>query len=55
MTVIIRDGYVTDEFVALARKDGRSPEEEVRLGVLKQEMADRLMARPAVEVYDVDP
>ncbi|MDP9403668.1 MAG: DUF3280 domain-containing protein [Actinomycetota bacterium] len=30
------------------------PEEERRLAVLEQEMADRLMARPASEVYDLD-
>jgi hypothetical protein len=48
VTLVIRDGYVTDEFIALARKEGRSPEEEIRLGVLKQEMADRLLpSRPS--------
>lgn len=54
VTLVIRDGYVTDEFIALARKEGRSAEEESRLGVLKQEMADRLLAKAAVDVYDVD-
>lgn len=53
VTLVIRDGYVTDEFIALARKEGRSAEEESRLGVLKQEMADRLLAKSAVDVYDV--
>lgn len=54
VTVQIRQGLVVDEFVVLAQKDDRTPEEERRLTVLKQEMADRLMARPASEVYDID-
>lgn len=54
VTVTIRDGYVRDEFIALARKEGRTAGEEEHLAVLKQEMADRLMAAPAIDVYDVD-
>lgn len=53
VTLVIREGYVTDEFIALSRKEGRSPEEETHLGVLKQEMAERLLAKAAVDVYDV--
>ncbi len=53
VTLVIREGFVADEFIALARSPARSAEEEGRLAVLKQEMADRLMARPAPEVYDV--
>ncbi|MGE2732462.1 hypothetical protein ACQI4F_23600 [Mycolicibacterium vaccae] len=49
----IRDGFVTDEFITLARKPDRSQAEEDRLTVLKQEMADRLLAAPADQVYDV--
>ncbi|MGH9285335.1 MAG: hypothetical protein ACRD0M_06635 [Acidimicrobiales bacterium] len=52
VTLAIREGFVTDEFIGLARKEGRTGEEEAHLAVLKQEMADRLLARPAVEVYD---
>lgn len=53
VSVQIREGFVVDEFIALARKERRSVQEDERLTVLKQEMADRLLARPAVEVYDV--
>lgn len=53
VTLVIREGYVTGEFIAVARKEGRSADEERHLAVLKQEMADRLLARPATEVYDV--
>jgi hypothetical protein len=54
VTVVIREGYVTDEFIALSRKPGRTAEEEEHLAVLKQEMADRLTAVPATEVYEVE-
>ncbi|WP_420751180.1 hypothetical protein [Rhodococcus sp. O3] len=49
----IRDGFVTDEFITLGRKADRTDDEEARLTVLKQEMADRLLAAPADEVYDI--
>ncbi len=52
-TLAIRDGYVTDEFIALSRKDGRTAKEEDHLAILKQEMADRLLAKPATDVYDL--
>ena len=55
VTLTIRDGYVTDEFVALSRKEERTAAEDAHLVVLKQLMAYRLLARPADEVYDVDP
>ncbi|MGH3569205.1 MAG: hypothetical protein ACRDRH_24910 [Pseudonocardia sp.] len=49
----IRAGFVTDEFIALSRRPGRTAEEEAHLTVLKREMADRLLGVPAEEVYDV--
>lgn len=51
VTLVVREGFVTEEFIALARKE-RSPEEEARLDVLKQAMADRVMSSPATDVYD---
>jgi hypothetical protein len=36
----------------LARRGAATPDEQERLAQLKQEMADRLMALPADEVYD---
>lgn len=53
LTLAVREGYVTDEFIDLARREGRTAEEEARLTVLKREMADRVMSRAAVDVYDV--
>lgn len=49
----IRDGFVTDEFIALSRRPGRTPSDEAHLTVLKQEMADRLLAVPPDQVYDL--
>ncbi len=54
VTVVLREGYVREEFLTLARQEGRTTEEESRLTILKQELADRLLADPATEVYDVD-
>ena len=51
-TLALRDGFVTEEFIDLARAEERTPGEERRLDVLKREMAERVMARPAAEVYD---
>ncbi|HKR51576.1 MAG TPA: hypothetical protein VJT72_18745 [Pseudonocardiaceae bacterium] len=54
VTTVLRDGYVREEFITLARTEKRTDEQESRLTVLKQELADRLLAAPATEVYDVD-
>lgn len=54
VTVALRDGYVSTEFIALAGMEQRTAEQEDRLTVLKREMAELLLATPAAEVYDVD-
>jgi hypothetical protein len=51
VTLALREGFVTDEFIDLARTEERTAEQERHLDVLKREMADRVMARPAGEVY----
>lgn len=51
-TLLLREGFVSDEFIDLARTNQRSAEEERRLDRLKAEMAGHVMARPATEVYD---
>ena len=53
VTLELREGFVTEEFIDLARTDERTAEQEQRLDTLKQEMADRVMATPAHEVYAV--
>jgi hypothetical protein len=53
VTLTLREGFVTDEFVELAGRKNRPADEEQRLAVLKSEMAARVMSAPAGEVYDV--
>jgi hypothetical protein len=53
VTLVLRDGFVTDEFLDLARAEGRNAEQEGRLDVLKREMAERVLAQPPERVYDV--
>lgn len=52
VTLGLREGYVSEEFIDLARADGRSEAEERRLSDLKLDMAERVMAAPAAEIYD---
>ena len=54
VTLAVRDGFVPDDLIALARRPARTSAEEQRLTALKQEMARRVMAAPAADVYDVD-
>jgi hypothetical protein len=54
VTLVLRDGFVTDEFIDLARTQQRTADQEQRLDTLKREMANRVMARPARDVYDAD-
>jgi hypothetical protein len=51
-TLHLREGFVTDEFIDLARTDPRDADQERRLDRLKQELAERVMSRPASDVYD---
>lgn len=53
VTLLLRDGFVDDEFIDLARTDGRTEAQERRLDVLKALLAQRVMARPAVDVYEL--
>lgn len=52
VTLTLREGYVTEEFIELARQEGRTPEQESRLDALKLELAERVMSAPAADVYD---
>lgn len=54
VTLAVRDGFVTEEFIDLARTDGRTEGQEARLDVLKRRMAERVLARPAPAVYDAE-
>ncbi len=54
VTLAVREGYVPDELIDLARREARSADEERRLETLKREMADRVAAARAADVYDVE-
>jgi hypothetical protein len=55
ITLTLREGFVTDAFIDLARREGRTAQEEDRLAVMKAEMAARVMSAVAAQVYDVEP
>lgn len=52
VTLQCREGFVTETFVDLARREDRGPAEEARLDAMKLEMAERVMGSPAAEVYE---
>jgi hypothetical protein len=54
VTLVLRDGFVTEEFIDLAQKDNRTEREESRLDELKAELAQRIMAADAGNVYETD-
>ena len=54
VTLAVREGIVPDEFIALARTDPRSPEQEERFAQLKEEMVAQVLPMPADEVYDAE-
>jgi hypothetical protein len=54
VTVTLRPGFVTEDFIDLTRRRHRSSPEERRLTSMKAEMAERVMAAPASDVYEVD-
>lgn len=43
---------MTEEFLDLAGRETRTPQQEARLTQLKQEMATRVMSAAAADVYD---
>lgn len=52
-TAVLRDGFVSDEFIELARAEGRTAEQEARLDALKAAMTRELDAAAAADVYDL--
>jgi hypothetical protein len=54
VSLLLREGHVSDEFVRLAQTAGLSSEEQERFTAMKQALADRLMGLPAAEVLDVE-
>jgi hypothetical protein len=54
VTLLLREGYVTEEFIDLARTPDPSEEQTARLDHLKAEMAEHVMASAAEDVYEVE-
>jgi hypothetical protein len=52
-TLLLRPGFVTAEFIDLAGKSDRTQTEEGYLDELKAQLAQRLLAAPAEDVYDL--
>jgi hypothetical protein len=52
--LLLREGFVDEEFVDLARTE-RDAEQEARLTELKRALAEGVLARPAAEVVELRP
>ena len=53
-TLLLRDGFVTDEFIDLARTENRTDAQERRLDGLKAQLAQQVIASPSNHVFDVE-
>ena len=51
-TLLLQDGFVTDEFIDLARTEDRSDSQEKRLDELKAQLAARVMGTAAEDLFD---
>jgi hypothetical protein len=54
VTLAVRDGFVPDALIELARRENRTAAEETQFVAVKQQTADTVMAAPAAEVYDAE-
>jgi hypothetical protein len=52
-TLLLRDAFVTEEFIDLARTEHRTETQERRLGDLKAQLAQRVMSTAAAHVLDI--
>jgi hypothetical protein len=53
--LLLRDGYVTDEFIDLARIENRTHAQDQRLDELKGQLAQHVVGSPAEDVFDIAP
>lgn len=53
-SLLLREGFVTDEFVRLAQSPDLTGEEQERFTAMKQALADQLMAAAALDVFQVE-
>jgi hypothetical protein len=52
-TLLLHDGFVTDEFIDLARTENRNDAQDQRLDELKAQLAQQVIASPSDHVFDV--
>jgi hypothetical protein len=53
VTLLLRKGFVTERFIDLAQKNGRTAQEDAALDELKAKLAEHIMAMPAAAVYEL--
>jgi hypothetical protein len=53
VTLMLREGYVSREFIDLTRRASRSADDGHKLAAMKVDMAARVMSAAAAAVYDV--
>lgn len=51
--LLLRDGFVTGEFIDLARTELRTMAQEAQLDRLKAELSQRVMATSAIDLFDL--
>jgi hypothetical protein len=54
VTLTLRPGFVSTEFIDLTRDQARTAADEKQLATMKVEMAERVMSAAAGDVYDAD-
>jgi hypothetical protein len=52
ITLVLRDGFVTDEFIDLARTENRTDTQEKRLDDLKAQLAQGVMNTASEDLFD---
>jgi hypothetical protein len=53
VTLLLREGFVDDEFIDLARTEARTDAQETRLDALKAQLAQRILATPVADVFEL--
>lgn len=54
VSLLLREGFVTDEFVRLAQTPELTVEEQQEFATMKQALADRLLSANATDVFEIE-
>ncbi len=52
VTLLLREGFVTDEFIRLAQTPELTADEQARFAAVKQALADQLLAADAADLFE---